>query len=179
MWVAHTASGYYIENAWEHYRCHQVYISSSKHERISRTVFFRHKYLTMPTITPTDALIKAADNLVDVILGRLPKNSVCHRPSGPKPEIQHNRRGRGMLTLTWEELTISEGERSCCSCSKKEIMSFGFYLKVIYKSACKESCILQCQQCQKVELAHCQRQKESISCTRLLHTRLTLDGKYL
>jgi hypothetical protein len=24
----------------------------------------------------------------------------CHRPSGPKPEIQHDRRGRGMPTLT-------------------------------------------------------------------------------
>ncbi len=24
----------------------------------------------------------------------------CHRPSGPKPEIQHDRRGRGGLTLT-------------------------------------------------------------------------------
>ncbi len=29
-------------------------------------------------------------------------------------------------------------------------MSLGFYLKVIYKSTCKESCVLQCQQCQKV-----------------------------
>jgi hypothetical protein len=76
MWVAHTASGYYIGNAWEHYRCHQVYISSSKHKRISGTIFFWHMYLTMPTITPVDALIKAADNLVDVISGRLPKNSV-------------------------------------------------------------------------------------------------------
>ena len=30
----------------------------------------------MPTITPTDALIKAADNLVDAINDRLPKNKV-------------------------------------------------------------------------------------------------------
>jgi hypothetical protein len=74
----------------------------------------------------------------------------CRRPSGPKPEIQDNRRGRGVPTLTWEEVTISEGKRSCCSCSKKEIMSLGFYLKVIYKSACKELCISQRQQQQKV-----------------------------
>ncbi len=33
---------------------------------------------------------------------------------------------------------------------KMEIMSLGFYLKVIYKSISKESCISQCQQCQKV-----------------------------
>jgi hypothetical protein len=75
-WAAHTASGYYIRNAWEHYRCHQVYISSSKHECVSGTVFFRHKYLAMPTIGPAEALIKAVDNIVDVILGQLPKNSV-------------------------------------------------------------------------------------------------------
>jgi hypothetical protein len=56
----------------------------------------------------------------------------CRRPSGSKPEIQHNRRGRGVPTLTWEEVTIREGKRSCCRCSKKEIMSLGFYLKVIY-----------------------------------------------
>jgi hypothetical protein len=31
-------------------------------------------------------------------------------------------------------------------------MSLGFYLKVIHKSACKELCILQCQQRQKVRV---------------------------
>jgi hypothetical protein len=30
----------------------------------------------MPTITPADALIKAADNLVDAISGVIPKNSI-------------------------------------------------------------------------------------------------------
>ncbi len=45
------------------------------------------------------------------------------RPSGPKPEIQHDRRERGVLTLTWEEVTIREGKRGrCCSCTKKEIV---------------------------------------------------------
>jgi hypothetical protein len=75
-WAARTASGYYIGNVWEHYRCHEVYISSTKCTRISETVFFCHKYLTMPTITPADALIKAADNLVNTIFGHLTKNSI-------------------------------------------------------------------------------------------------------
>ena len=30
----------------------------------------------MPNITPADALIKAVDNLVNVIKGQLPKNSI-------------------------------------------------------------------------------------------------------
>jgi hypothetical protein len=75
-WASHTASRYYIGNAWEHYRCHQVYISSTKRERKCDNVFFHHKYLTMPTITPADALIKATNNLCNVISNKLPKNSV-------------------------------------------------------------------------------------------------------
>jgi hypothetical protein len=75
-WVAHTASGYYIGNAWEHYRCHKVYTSDNKHSHICETVFFKHKYLTMPSITLADALIKAADNLVDTIFGLMPQNGV-------------------------------------------------------------------------------------------------------
>ncbi len=46
----------------------------------------------------------------------------CCRPSGPKPERQHDRRRRGMSTLTWEEVTSRECTRLCCSCSKKEII---------------------------------------------------------
>jgi hypothetical protein len=75
-WAAHTASGYYVGNAWEHYRCHEVYISSTKRTCILETIFFHHMYLTMPTIMPADALIKVADNLVDTISGQLPKNSI-------------------------------------------------------------------------------------------------------
>ena len=62
-WAPHTVTGFYIGNAWEHYRCHQVWIVDTKDVRIGDTVFFKHKYLTMPTITTADALIKAADDL--------------------------------------------------------------------------------------------------------------------
>jgi hypothetical protein len=74
-WAPHTTSGYYIGNAEEHYRCHKIYISNTKSERICETVFFKHKYLTMPTIAPAEAILKAADNLVDTICNRIPKNS--------------------------------------------------------------------------------------------------------
>ncbi len=48
---------------------------------------------------------------------------LSRRPSGPKPEIQHDRRGRGVPTLTWEEVNIRESNRRCCSCTKKENLS--------------------------------------------------------
>ena len=56
-WAPHTASGFYVGNAWEHYRCHKIYITDTCHSRVCNMVFFKHKYLTMPTIKPADALI--------------------------------------------------------------------------------------------------------------------------
>jgi hypothetical protein len=40
-WAPHTASGFYIGNAWEHYRCHEIYICNTKHTRTCLTVFFK------------------------------------------------------------------------------------------------------------------------------------------
>ncbi len=63
MWAPHTASGFYIGNAWDCCHCHEIYINDTRHTRICNTVFFKHKYLTMLTLTLADALIQAADNL--------------------------------------------------------------------------------------------------------------------
>jgi hypothetical protein len=41
MWAPHTTIGYYIGNAWEHYRCHEVYISDTKIIQTCLTVFFK------------------------------------------------------------------------------------------------------------------------------------------
>ncbi len=69
MWAPHTASGSYIGNAWDHYRCHEIYINDTRHTHTCNTVFFKHKYLTMSTLTPEDALIQAAVNLTSAIAG--------------------------------------------------------------------------------------------------------------
>jgi hypothetical protein len=74
-WAEHTLSGYYIGCSHEHYRCHKVYVTSTRHIRVFQTVFFKHKYLTQPTFTSHDALIVAADKLADAISGTMPKNS--------------------------------------------------------------------------------------------------------
>ena len=71
-WAPHTASGFYVGNAWDHYRCHEIYITDTRHSRSCNTVFFKHKYLTMPTITPADALIRAADDLTEALAGVVP-----------------------------------------------------------------------------------------------------------
>jgi hypothetical protein len=71
-WAPHTASGFYVGNSPEHYRCNKVFINNTRHTRVCCTVFFKHKYLTMPMITPADALIRATDSLTDTIAGIVP-----------------------------------------------------------------------------------------------------------
>ena len=66
-WAAHTATGYYIGTSWEHYRNHKVYIKDTRSVRTGETVFFKHKNLTMPTVTTSDALVKAAEDMSQAV----------------------------------------------------------------------------------------------------------------
>jgi len=72
-WATHTVSGFYIGNSWEHYRNHKVWVKKTKNVRAGETVFFNHKYLTQPTITTSDALLKAADDLSQAVKGVIPQ----------------------------------------------------------------------------------------------------------
>ncbi len=74
-----------------------------------------------------DRLLLTWQDLHDFVSDWMVPKAFC-----PKPGIQHSWRGRGLPTLTWEVVTIREGRRRCCSCTKLEIMSLVFYLKVIY-----------------------------------------------
>jgi hypothetical protein len=64
----------------EHYHCHNVYIPDTKSTLLCSSVFFKHNYLTMPTLTPSDALIKAVDNLSEAITGAIPVSSIMNDP---------------------------------------------------------------------------------------------------
>jgi hypothetical protein len=46
--------------------------NNTQHTCTCNTVFFKHKYLTMPTLTPADALIQAVDNLTLAIASVVP-----------------------------------------------------------------------------------------------------------
>ncbi len=63
---------FYFGNAWDQYRCHEIYINNTWHTHTYNTVFFKHKYLTMPTLTLADTLIRAAENLTPSIAGIIP-----------------------------------------------------------------------------------------------------------
>eukprot|EP00804_Cyclotella_cryptica_P023928 CCRYP_010044-RA/>CCRYP_010044-RA protein AED:0.06 eAED:0.07 QI:0/0/0/1/1/1/3/0/1072 len=66
-YAQHCSRGWIIGTSTEHYRCWKIWSPTTRSTRIAATVFFKHKYITNPSVTPTDALIAAAANLAHVI----------------------------------------------------------------------------------------------------------------
>ena len=71
-WGMRAISGWYLGASLEHYRCHRCWISETRSVRIGNTVFFKPKYLTMPTITTADALLTATKDLEETVKGDIP-----------------------------------------------------------------------------------------------------------
>ena len=65
--------GWYLGASREHYRCHTYWISEKRSVRIGNTVFFKHKYLTMPTITVADKILTATKDLQESLKGDIPQ----------------------------------------------------------------------------------------------------------
>eukprot|EP00804_Cyclotella_cryptica_P006784 CCRYP_019521-RA/>CCRYP_019521-RA protein AED:0.43 eAED:0.43 QI:0/0/0/1/0/0/2/0/348 len=92
--------GYVIGTSHEHYRCWKVWTPTSRTTRISATVFFKHKYITNPSVTPADAIIAAAANLSHLLTNNLQahhNNKVNHSDltrlqilTQPSPPPQHS-----------------------------------------------------------------------------------------
>jgi len=69
-WDPHSLSGWYLGTSTEHYRCHKIFCKKTRSERISDTVFFRHQYITQPTITSEDRIVKAIGDLSSALRQR-------------------------------------------------------------------------------------------------------------
>ena len=69
-WEEHTKSGCYLGTSWDHCRCHLVWVKDTRITRVGQTVFFRHKYITRPVITQSDAIWRATDNLINALRGK-------------------------------------------------------------------------------------------------------------
>jgi hypothetical protein len=66
-WAPHGQHGYYLGPAMHHYRCQNVYISSTASECIVDTLeFFPHNY-QMPQLSSTNRLIMAATDIMDAL----------------------------------------------------------------------------------------------------------------
>ncbi len=62
-WNVHSLNGWYLGTSDKHYWCYTIYCAKTRSKRISDTVFFQHKYLTQPVVTPVDTMIKAMSDL--------------------------------------------------------------------------------------------------------------------
>jgi hypothetical protein len=69
-WAENSIDGWYLRTSTEHYRCHVVHEKRTRSERISDTVWFKHKYITQPNVTPVDQIVKAINDLTCALKGR-------------------------------------------------------------------------------------------------------------
>ncbi len=75
-WAANSSDGWYLRTSPEHYRCHVIYSKSTRSERISDTVHFKHRYITEPTLTPEDTIVKALNDLTQALKERRNKKGI-------------------------------------------------------------------------------------------------------
>ena len=68
-------SGFSLGTSLEHYRCYNVYVTSTFATRVSDQVYFRHKYITMPTMSPESHVVEAAQRLTTALKGNIPADS--------------------------------------------------------------------------------------------------------
>ena len=69
-WAMNAVDGWYLRTSNEHYRCHVVFVKNSRSERISDTVHFKHRHITIPTITPEDTIVKCLNDLTQALKER-------------------------------------------------------------------------------------------------------------
>ncbi len=63
----HLGDGFYLKTSKEHYRMHVVFCKKTQAKRLADTVFFKHKYITQPTVTPAVTIVNAVTKLRDTI----------------------------------------------------------------------------------------------------------------
>jgi hypothetical protein len=68
-WAEHSTDGWYLGTSNKHYQCHKIHVKKMRSKRISDMVFFKHKYITQPTLTQADIILNALDNLTHTLKG--------------------------------------------------------------------------------------------------------------
>ena len=71
-WAVHSVDGWYLGTSPGHYRCYDVWVKGTGAVRSTNTVFFKHKHITNPTVTPADAIVNAAKDLTAALKGNVP-----------------------------------------------------------------------------------------------------------
>ena len=66
-WADHSIDGWYLGAAMEHYRCHAIFVKKTRAECISDTVFFKHRCIMQPSLTPEDIITKALQDITTAL----------------------------------------------------------------------------------------------------------------
>jgi hypothetical protein len=53
------------------HRFHWVFVKATRAKRIADTIFFKHKYITQPTLIKADLIVKALHDLMNAINGNM------------------------------------------------------------------------------------------------------------
>ena len=68
-YAEHCTKAFVLGTSTKHYRCWKFWTPTTRATRISGAAFFKHKYLTNPSITPEDQVIAAAAHLSNTLQG--------------------------------------------------------------------------------------------------------------
>ena len=50
--------------------CHVIHVKKTRSKRITDTVWFKHKYITQPKVTPADQIVNAINDLTCALKGK-------------------------------------------------------------------------------------------------------------
>jgi hypothetical protein len=71
-WDTQSNAGFSLGTSMQHHQCFWVYITKTRAMRISNTVFFKHQYITNPTVSPESHVVAAAQQLTTALKGNIP-----------------------------------------------------------------------------------------------------------
>ncbi len=66
-YAQHCEKGFVIGTLFEHYQCQKIWMKDMHGMRILGAVWFKHKYLTNPSVTPEDRIIAAIGELAKTL----------------------------------------------------------------------------------------------------------------
>ena len=71
-WAVNSVDGWYLRTSAKTYRSYDVWVNRIGSVRSTDTVFFKHKHITNPTVTPGEAIVHTAKELTEALKGNVP-----------------------------------------------------------------------------------------------------------
>ena len=71
-WDTHTEAGYNHATSMEHHQCFKIYVTKTRATRVSDTVFFKHQYITNPSVSPESLVVAVAQQLMTTLKENIP-----------------------------------------------------------------------------------------------------------